>query len=1434
MKLSRLLWPIMMASACLLGLWGWLHPSRVSSTAVTQGPIDAELQNALADVPPEGVRFMVHLPAQANLRRDSLPGDEVARRRELVQRLQETAVSSQRPLFPLLQELQAAGHIQSYRPLWIVNAIAITGDETAVATLAQRPEIAHLRLDATYPLTLPLPGPASRLPQGPVLTPDTAAQSWGIRQIAAPYVWDALGIVGSGVVVGIMDSGVDWQHPDLLPNYRGNLGGGSVQHAGNWYYAPDPNQIVPFDALGHGTHVAGTAVGQNGLGVAPGAQWIAVGIADPAGFIFDSAIHAGFQWLLAPNGDPALAPDVVNGSWGNPIGLSLTFWEDILTLQTAGIVTVFAAGNRGPLAGSLYAPASYPAPITVAASDDVDQVTWFSSRGPSPFADVKPEVAAPGTRILSALPDGHYGYYNGTSMAAPHVAGTVALLLSANPTLTDGELKTVLTSTAVPLSSTIPNQLAGWGRIDAYTAVASQVNVGVLQGVVRHNGTPLPGVTVTLTTPAGAALPFVTDTQGHYRALLRPGTYGLLVTNFGYQPVAVPGIPVMAGQTTGQDFTLVALPGGQITGQVRGAETQQPVTATLRVMGTPVVVTTTTDGGYDLRLPSGEYTLLVEAVGYQVQRREMQVATGQMQVQDFHLPSAPTILLIDAGQWYYNSYIRFYETALQDAGYGRARWTIRNPFTDLPSLAALTPYQVVVWADPISSPGVIGAETAVSAYLEAGGNLLISGQELGYLDGLGFYTQAWWQEQLAARYLGELYTDPLPAISGLAGTPFAGIGLDLNGGDGATNQVHPDVAVPRSDSLTQAIFAYEGQAAAGLMAGLCEPFRIVYTGFGLEGVSQRADRSGIVTQALAYFQGARQGTAVAWNTPNADEFAIPATHLTYTLTLRNMNELITDTFTLTWHSQAWAAGLLTQTLTLGPCQRGQTVLTLAVPPGLAADVTHGVTVTAVSQANPLVTATYHLRHKTPGQILLVDDDRWYEREAPYQAALAELGLRYDYWDTGGVDNLPGRGSPPADLLPYYQLVIWFTGADWYAPITAAERAALTDYLAGGGRLFLSSQDYLYYHHNTSLTRDYLGVIAYGESVTPTRVYGSAHPAVQGEWGEAAVLDYGTTLNSADGVIPSPDTLSVAQSRPFIWQDQGWAAGVATAGPTWRTVFWSVPFDLLPDTAQLPAMNSILGWLSDLGASTFVADAFTGAVGVPRTFTLTVQNLAPAPTHTVTLTNLLPVGLEILPGSLTGGAVYDPGQRRVSWQGVLPAGGRQVITYAAVPQVGLLPGTRLENRVWLADEGWGWQFWRTAELWIEVPDVGSSWLAATAVSHLPQQTLTYTLHLENRGLVAAPVVSATLRLPDSFAPLTETLRVSAGTAVWQGPRVMWQGGLEVGTAVTVSVALTRTVTVESMWVMGTVVIDDGRTFPLVRANTQFLPPYQSYLPIIYRP
>ncbi len=1385
------------------------------------GKLDSALQARLTTLQPgESIQVIVYLGETAVLPPPTPGVSALAHRMSIIETLQQTAVSSQAPLRRQLDIWQRDGQVTAYQPFWIINAIGVTGAAQTIARIAARPEVAVITLDNARRYFDP-PERKWGLETADRQSPISAAISWGIERIRAPAVWHGLGIDGSGVTVAIMDSGVDWLHPDLYPNYRGNLGGGIIDHTGNWYHTRYPSVTVPMDPLGHGTHVMGTAVGQNGIGVAPGANWIAVSVADAHGFIFDSDVHAGFQWLMAPAGDPALAPDIINNSWGGD-PYSPNFIKDISALQAAGIMTVFSAGNNGPAPETIGSPASYTDTLSVAASAADDSLAWFSSRGPSPLTTrLNPWIAAPGTNIYSSLPDGQYGEMNGTSMAAPHVAGVMALLLSANPALTRLEMADILANTAVPMTATHPNNDSGWGRLDAYAAVSAQAQTGTLEGIIRHDKTPLADVSVTITTTDGIALQFETDDNGHYRVRLRPGTYAISASPFGYIPASASSLTVTANQTATKDLALTQLPTGTISGIVTQADGSTPLTATITVLDTPVQVQTDENGRYTLHLPTAQYKLRAAAAGHNLAHALIFPQPGQPTVQNFTLEPAPTILLVDSGQWYFDSYASYYENSLTALNRRFDTWTVRSPFVP-PALSDLTNYDIVIWSSPRDSPGFINAGTVISNYLGLGGNLLVSGQHVGSYDGPGLNAQLWWYYHLGADFMRK--TAVTSALRGANDTVFDGMTVTLNGDGSANNQTGPDQSRPRPRSLTEPAFNFDNGLSGGLQAGRCTPYRIAYFGFGLEGVAAH-DRADILDRSFDYFALPRLTTGLQWQPEAVDELALAGEQLVYTLTVRNMSETMTDTFHLSAAAANWPASLVTDTLTLGACQSGQTVLTIDVPENTPIDFKHNTVATAVSTNNPDVSADIVLHHKTPGHILLVDDDRWYDQEALFKAMLDEMGLSYDVWEIGG-DN-QSKGSPPPSLLNAYDIILWYTAYDWFAPVTAVENETLTQYLAQGGRLFLTSQDFLDYHRQTKLARDYLGVNETREFITPTQVYGAGNPILPPDLAGPLSLDFTPYQNFADGVVPS------RQSGPFVWLDKGIPGGTATTGDDWRAIFFSFPLEKLPPDTASTMMNDVVGWLSDLGESTFVVDQRTGDAGAARTYAITLRNLPFAPANQVAITNTLPVSLTLVPGTISGGAVYDGASRQVTWTGDLAGGASHIISYQASPAAGLANGARLDNNLQIFYARHTLAFERTAAVWVGAPDLSRSSLTAVTNAPAATQRITYTLRLVNDGSEMAENATAVLRFSEPLTPVMSALTMTQGSAVLNSTRLIWQGDLAAGGSATVTLALERAPSFSRRWLPVTAVLNDNITPVQLIYNQLSLPLFTYYFPLIAR-
>jgi serine protease AprX len=360
--------------------------------------------------------------------------------------------------------LRSSG-VSDVTELWLINALAVTAPADVLAQLAQLPEV------------------ESVAPNGVVTPPVTslstnATPEWNVSMIRAPELWST-GITGEGVVVAVLDTGADINHPDLAANWRGGS---------NSWFDPAGQHSTPYDSAGHGTQVLGVAVGGSesgkAIGVAPGARWIAAKIFNDAGYGTYAAIHQAFQWALDPDGNANTddAADVVNNSWyvGNPNSCILEFRSDIQVLKAAGIAVVFAAGNSGPYDSSSVSPANNPEGFAVGAVDRAEALAYFSSRGPAACdpQSVYPEVVGPGVAVRTSdltfggvYPDS-YITVSGTSFAAPHVAGALALLRSSNPSATVAQLEQVLEDSAADLGAAGPDNKYGYGLIDIVAANA--------------------------------------------------------------------------------------------------------------------------------------------------------------------------------------------------------------------------------------------------------------------------------------------------------------------------------------------------------------------------------------------------------------------------------------------------------------------------------------------------------------------------------------------------------------------------------------------------------------------------------------------------------------------------------------------------------------------------------------------------------------------------------------------------------------------------------------------------------------------------------------------------------------------------------------------------------------------------------------------------
>ncbi len=421
------------------------------------------------------------------------------RRAAVISHLRQHAMHAQRETLDSLSSLQAAGLVRNVRPLWVGNVISAEVTAEAIDYLLPISDIESIAADTEAPLFL-------------------ASTTWNVKQINSQDVWlRASGsYTGEGIVVAVLDSGVDLDHPDLVKRFWINPvedldGDGKLTRADNngqdddsngfvddvvgWDFEsadndPSPNLFESGRGGGHGTHVAGIIAGDgsNGVstGVAPGAKLMVLKINS------QSSVWAAMQYALV-NG-----ADIVNMSigWTNSLSPELSTWRNVIdNLVDAGVLVVAGSGSGGqaplthaPAPNDITTPGRVPRAMTVGAVAQPTDLGWldpvapFSSGGPTSWQSVenfrdypfppgllKPDISAPGVGVTSTMIGGSYQVKSGSSMAVPHVSGAAALLLEKDPNLLPHELVFILRETAWRFVN--PNNVRGWGRVDALQAI---------------------------------------------------------------------------------------------------------------------------------------------------------------------------------------------------------------------------------------------------------------------------------------------------------------------------------------------------------------------------------------------------------------------------------------------------------------------------------------------------------------------------------------------------------------------------------------------------------------------------------------------------------------------------------------------------------------------------------------------------------------------------------------------------------------------------------------------------------------------------------------------------------------------------------------------------------------------------------------------------
>lgn len=535
--------------------------------------------------------------------------------------LKETAAISQKPVTDFLQAQQTDGNVSVFNSFWIVNVAVAEIRADKVHELAQLPGVESIYED--FVVTIP---PAEIQSEAHILNDDLM---WDhIKAVFAEEVWE-MGFEGQDVTVVVADTGVEVNHPELIEAF----GGEAPYYEGYWaefdengYIVPDS---MPWDEDGHGTHVSGTIGGRNinyTFGVAPKVT-LAHAQVLPDGTGTFPQILGGFQWAI----DRGF--DIINGSLGVS-GIRPELAEATDNLMAAGVVPVFANGNLGLFQFPPDAPGNTPAALAVGAYDR-DGTEALFNRGDiveypgyeyDDFTRIKPDISAPGVDILSTYTEGRYAWGGGTSMACPHVAGVVALMLSANPDLTIMEIKEILYSTTGGHEEIfgwddIPTKDIhyGWGRVNAYRAVSEAWGRGLsvlLEGTVKNkDGSPISGAKLEFHGPR--VFTATTDKEGFFTVVVEEGFYEILVSADGYLSQTHSTTYMKSYGTVEENFVLDFAPLGFLTGKVKEVPTGTALAeVTVSVVDTNISVKTDESGQYQLELPQGVKEIEFSKPGY--------------------------------------------------------------------------------------------------------------------------------------------------------------------------------------------------------------------------------------------------------------------------------------------------------------------------------------------------------------------------------------------------------------------------------------------------------------------------------------------------------------------------------------------------------------------------------------------------------------------------------------------------------------------------------------------------------------------------------------------------------------------------------------------------------------------------------------------------
>ena len=805
---------------------------------------------------------------------------------EIVTALQQKAAETQGLLAEFLIDGQTNGSVKRFEGFWIDNFVSLTATPEVIRAVAARADVAVVFFEPEI------------LYDPPIDYSESSSQvnntEIGLRRINAHKLWK-IGYRGEGSLVLGIDTGVHGSHPALAARWRGTQPGVLPQHAWN-----GPGTF-PVDGDGHGSHTMGTMCGMDPatgdtVGVAPSSLWIAG----------TGTYSSVFQWAVNPDGNPSTTddiPDVINCSWftyGDQCTGGSTYWSLMDNVEAVGAVVVWSAGNCGPSGsastcangGVIPGPYKTITPPKNRVATDVNAfsvgaldgnnnglpIASFSSRGPSACDTtfIKPNVSAPGVSVRSASPSGGYAVLGGTSMAAPHVAGTVALLRQVNPSASVDMVKQALMASARDLGDPGRDNAYGSGIIDAFAA-AEFISPRRLSGQVVSAQT-LDPINLANVEIIETDQQYVTDTTGTYELGVLQDSVTMTFSAFGYADSVL--VTVIPAGVTVINISLNPVPTVALAGSVTDSLSGQGVLTDLEMYayddptgGPTYSVSTQANGSYSVQVFPGIYRIEFSPPAPYLDhfiQDSMTVSTSGGTA-DFHLQEVEVLIVDDdAGA----SFQSTYENSIDHMARRRRTFAVADSgSTPAVVLSLFSQQPVLLWfTGSDTTDALTTAERQVIIdHLNNGGRAIITGQNIAQ------YSQP--SDNLLAGHLGIQYDGTATGIfiRGYAGDVI-GNGVNYIALGGVNAQTSMDILSYVGGSIgtaTPTLYYPVGNDTTVVAAVRVQGpggWGVAYYGFGLEGLTP-ARQDSLIVRSFRYFDQIVTGV----ETPSTD--ALPMTYV---------------------------------------------------------------------------------------------------------------------------------------------------------------------------------------------------------------------------------------------------------------------------------------------------------------------------------------------------------------------------------------------------------------------------------------------------------------------------------------------------------------------------------------------------------------------------